>query len=176
MNAVEIWVKINKFDYSVSSFGRVRNDRTNRILKLIYTNGYHYVHLHRDGLRYDRAVHYLVCVAFHGKRPKGKTNSGLPSYTPNHKDNDTFNNREENLEWFTKSEQLKQAIENGRPSYLRSRGTENIHSKLSEEDIIEIRKLYSGYKKPTLAKIAERYNVSLVTIHHIITRKTWSHI
>ncbi|MGZ0214054.1 MAG: HNH endonuclease [Actinomycetales bacterium] len=47
-----------------------------------------------------RAVHDLVCRAFHGKRP-------TPQHTPDHKNRDKSDNRACNLRWATKPEQAK---------------------------------------------------------------------
>lgn len=56
-----------------------------------------------------------------------------------------------------------------------NRGEKNGASKLSNEDVIEIRKKYKqgGANK---AQLSKEYNVSWVTISRIITRKIWGHI
>lgn len=54
------------------------------------------------------------------------------------------------------------------------KGSENINSKLKEEDIIEIKTLiHNGY---TNIEIAQKYNVSPSTISDIKRNKTWSQI
>lgn len=52
-----------------------------------------------------RPVHQLVCEAFHGPRPEGMV--------VNHKDGVKTNNRADNLEWVTQSENLRHAFRSG---------------------------------------------------------------
>ena len=105
----EIWKDVVGFEdsYEVSSFGRVRgkerviykNDGTHQTFKSkILTpysnnkrNGYCYVYLRVKGKKYPKFVHRLVAEAF---LPNTKD---LPQI--NHKDENTTNNRLENLEW-----------------------------------------------------------------------------
>lgn len=93
---MEIFVKIKDYDnYSISNIGNVRNDKTQRILKA-YTkpSGYKQVQLGRKTI--PQYVHRLVAKAFipneHNK----------PQV--NHKNGNKGDNRVENLEWVTASE------------------------------------------------------------------------
>ena len=63
---MEIWKKIDGYDnYSVSSEGRVRNDKTGRILKAVSDKkGYLQVNLSKNGKNKRFYVHRLVCIAF----------------------------------------------------------------------------------------------------------------
>ena len=85
--------KINGYpNYSVSTEGKVRNDRTGKILKpQMDSNGYHNIYI--DGK--PRRVHKLVAEAFI-PNPKGLKEI-------NHKDGNKENNRMDNLEWSTRS-------------------------------------------------------------------------
>lgn len=57
-------------------------------------------------------VHKLVCMAFHPI--EGKENyDDYKELQANHIDGNTLNNREDNLEWTTKSENMKHAYESG---------------------------------------------------------------
>lgn len=101
MTGVESWKKIDGFDrYSVSSFGRVRNDKTGKHLKSFprgYKNEYRGVDLYKDGRRCPNLVHRLVADAF--LPPPGPGQDEV-----NHIDVDPTNNRVENLEWCTRAE------------------------------------------------------------------------
>ena len=55
----------NYENYSVSNFGKVRNDITNKILKPgINTNGYYKVILCKNGKKKTLTLHRLVAIAF----------------------------------------------------------------------------------------------------------------
>lgn len=91
---IEIWKPIENFlDYSVSSFGNIRADRTDRILALNQNQyGLVYVGMVRDGKQFHRSVPLLVANAFIPRK--------LEAFdTPINKDGDRWNNHVENLVW-----------------------------------------------------------------------------
>ncbi len=55
------------------------------------------------------------------------------------------------------------------------KGSDNVAAKLSEEDVISIRKMYKT-KEYTYLKLAEIYGVSRSNIKSILNRNTWKHI
>src|SRR3954463_11128186 len=80
--------------YSISSYGRVRNDETDRILALTRNqHGVVQVGLMRDGLQYKRGVALLVARAFLDP-PAIETFD-----TPINLDGDRCNNHIDNLMW-----------------------------------------------------------------------------
>jgi len=105
---IEVWKPIKEYEklYEVSSLGRVRNVKTQYVLKPCIMSGkYPWITLkHIMGAR-KIFVHKLVCEAFHGLRPNG--------YQCNHKDGNKENNKAINLEWVTASENMKHAYING---------------------------------------------------------------
>ena len=62
----EVWRMIKDYDnYSVSSFGRIRNDKFNRFKKPSKNaDGYYYVNLSKNGTKKAYSVHRLVGIAF----------------------------------------------------------------------------------------------------------------
>ena len=78
--------------YEVSNLGRVRNSRTERILKpTIYNNGYQNVGLYKNGKDKKFLVHRLVATMFIPNP------DSLPQV--NHRDENPSNNVWANLEW-----------------------------------------------------------------------------
>ena len=91
---VETWRPVYLFPgYSVSDHGRVRTDKTGRILALNENQyGLVQVGLMRDGVQYHRSVPLLVAKAFI-PRETG------PFDTPINLDGDRHNNHVDNLAW-----------------------------------------------------------------------------
>lgn len=162
----EQWKKINNIptlNYSVSNLGRVRNDNTNHILlqHMTSTSKRWYVNIKNKSYNVAR----LVGFAFLDK-PIDK------NYI-NHIDGNKLNNRVDNLEWVTKSENEKHAFANHlkRPT----RGELSGMAKLTYQQVEEIRKKYStgNKKKYSTRKLAKEYNVGKSTVLYIVQGKTW---
>lgn len=100
------WKNIPGYDnYEVSDEGNVRNRKSGRILKDGYTRGgYRKVNLRANGDAKSVKVHRLVADNF-VPNPTGKS-------CINHIDGDKTNNRKDNLEWCTHSENNKHAYKN----------------------------------------------------------------
>lgn len=94
----EIWGEIPIYkNYNISSYGRVQNIVTGRILRLqVRKDGYIRIGLCSDSLQKIFRVHRLVGLVFISN-PDNKPQI-------NHKDFDKANNRVENLEWVTDEE------------------------------------------------------------------------
>lgn len=92
------WEKVEGFEnYSISEDGDVRNDTTMKLLKQHTNNkGYFMVNLWRNNKGYWKTVHRLLATTFIPK-PEGKD-------CINHIDGNKQNNRLNNLEWCTPSE------------------------------------------------------------------------
>lgn len=168
----EKWKDIKGYEgaYQVSNTGKIRsldrmvnNKRTGKmfskgVVKKIFLNnhGYPIIPLVTDGRRRTKSVHRLVAIAFISN-PKNKKEV-------NHKDLDKENNHVSNLEWMTKSENMKHAYDNGALTPF------NRNIKLSVPDVAYIRlnckdpKEYSYY--------AKTFNVSRVTIWQVVTNRT----
>lgn len=98
---MEQWRKIAGYEnYSVSNYGRVRNDNTNKVFEGKKQNtGYIDIVLCHNGVRKHFLVHRLVATAFVPN----------PNNYPivNHKDENKTNNNIGNLEWCDKSYNAK---------------------------------------------------------------------
>ena len=105
----EIWKVIQEApNYSVSNLGRVKNNKTNYILSTAKSEAYERVGLScADGKRHTKRVHRLVLEAFDPRE-------NMADLVVNHKDANHFNNKLDNLEWITQSENVKRTWERGR--------------------------------------------------------------
>lgn len=103
----EVWTPIKELPhYHVSSYGRVKNTRTNKTLQAwANSSGYYQVRLSDGATRIMKTVHRLVAEQFI-PNPKNKA-------TVNHKDCTRLNCEVSNLEWATVEENNQHAIDNG---------------------------------------------------------------
>jgi len=177
----EVWKDVLGWEefYEVSNMGRVRSKdrvcpsrwgsptiRRGRVRKLSEGgSGYLIVHLSDGDRRCHPLVHRLVAQAFCPQR--------IDSECVNHKDGDKHNNKSENLEWVTNSQNSRHAVQSG----LRhgKKGSQSHLSKISEQQVIEIIKLIAT-SRLTLSQIGSRYGISKTAIMHINKGSTWGHI
>lgn len=107
---MDTWSRIDECpNYEVSKSGLIR--RGSHIKVPTNHNGYYSVDLYSGGKRIKRRVNRLVANAFIPNP------NNLPEV--NHKDGNKLNNTVDNLEWVTKSENMKHAFKTGlaKPSY-----------------------------------------------------------
>lgn len=109
----EIWEDIPGYSgrYKVSNYGRIKSfvkdrDKGQLMMTKIDRYGYEEISLSQvDGKRISRTVHRLVAETFLKKRDEAAN-------TVNHKNGVKIDNRLENLEWVTVSENQIHAVEN----------------------------------------------------------------
>jgi hypothetical protein len=163
-------VKISGTNYFVNRHGEVitynwRNAGRRAVLKpATDKKGYRRVGLVVDGRLITRKVHRLVAKAFI------KNVEDKPQV--NHIDGNKANNRVENLEWVTQSENKRHSFSLGLED---NNGSNNPFAKLSEADVLRIRMDYDTKTKST-RELANEYNVHISTIRKIGNRKVWKHI
>lgn len=131
------------------------------------TNGYWLVFLSQPGRRVKmKQVHRLVATAFI-PNPDDKPEV-------NHIDSDRGNNNFSNLEWVTRSENNNHMIASGRHRVGRQPGQINPHSKLTNDQVLAMRRLREQGLGPS--QIARMYGVKPHTVTQIVQRKRWTHI
>lgn len=165
----ERWRRVEGWPYSVSDQGRVRNDRTGKVLSPATNHsGYQRVSLCKSGERKNVFVHRLVLTAFY--RPPRENEQ------TNHINADKADNRLDNLEWVTFEDNVGHALEAGLyDEHAESaRGQKAPASKLTPPDILEIRRRYEG--EETQYELADAFGVDQRTISRIVRGEQWGHI
>ena len=179
----EVWKDIHGYEkyYQVSSAGRVRSkDRVvkyrgdfersikGKVLSQSNVNGYSRVILSVEGKKDQWLVHRLVALAFHG-RP------GFKSAQVNHINSQKRDNRFDNLEWVTASENIIHSYEVGTSSSSSKRGEKHYRATLTRDDVLSIRRLYETGKY-TQKEIGLMFGQSSRNIGKIVNRTNWKHV
>lgn len=168
----EVWREVVGFEgwYSVSSLGRIRREMDSRrskqglVLKPgLKKDGYLMVSLQRNSIAKSFNVHRIVAHAFLGERPI--------DFQINHKDLNKLNNTPSNLEYCSKSCNIRHAFKNG--AFPSRKGERNIRAKLNNKAIIDIKKNYISRKTP-LRVFSKKYGVTLATIHKVLVGRSWN--
>lgn len=172
----EIWKDIPDYEnlYQVSNLGRVKSLPREWIggknckrfhPEVIFDpkidNGYLRVGLSKNNKRIFFRIHRLVLSAF-------TEDSNLQV---NHKNGIKTDNRLENLEWVTSSENVKHAYETGLK--IGMKGEKHPNSKLNNDIVKNIRENKFNL---TVREFAECYDVSVRLIYNIINKEIWQHV
>lgn len=153
---IEEWKPIEGYEgiYEISSLGNVKSLRTGSIINQWTNHGYKYVTLNNFGKKGFR-VHRLVASAF--------IDNAEDKPTVNHKNGNKTDNRVENLEWATYSENERHSID--------VLGKRPVQSFFTDDQIREIRN--SG-KRP--AVLAREYGTSISVMQHIVNRISYARV
>ena len=170
----EIWQPIPTLSpYFASNLGRIAKKiphKTDTIMWTRVQKGYERLLLTVEAnVRKDFLVHRLVAMAFHG----------LP--TPdrkevNHIDGNKTNNIPENLEWVSRSENLRHYYHQLNGMDHRPRGDKQWQAKFTDEDVRLIRQM--RHDGASTMQIRDRLGkpVTATNICNIIHGRTYSHI
>lgn len=145
--------------YLASSEGDIQRVNRRKVLSTHFDRaGYIRVKVSKDGINRVVAVHRLVADAFLGTCPKGMQ--------VNHIDGDKTNNRPENLEYVSPSENILHSA--------RVLKTHHTGAVLTEHQVREILVLLS--EGVTQVDIAEQFWVGYSTVNAIKLGKSWKDI
>lgn len=159
MKFEEKWKKIKGFDkYLISNKGKVKSLYKNRVLiGGCNSNGYKTVSLTKDKKIYTLQVHRLIALHFI-PNPKHKK-------TVNHIDGNKINNKLENLEWNTYSENRIHAIKTGLVTHLKNKRPERY------KKIIQLKKDGSIIKRwNSVSEAANKNNILISSISNCLSK------
>lgn len=174
---MEEWKDIAGFDnYQISNYGRVKNKNTERILSsCISRNGYIKVTLRASNKTHVVYIHRLIAEHFLNNPSEEQllwaSNTVYGKVQVNHIDGNKLNNHIDNLEWSTGKENIKHSYD----TELNLPKRAEVNGKLTEEQVIEIRRLYKE-TNCTQKELGIKYNTNPRNIGYIINRDTWTHI
>lgn len=131
-----------------------------RLMRLINRFGYLQVGLRKNRITKILSVHRIVAMVF--------VENVLNKPQVNHINGIKTDNQSDNLEWVTRSENIKHAFKIGLKS---QKGERHNSAKLKEADVIEIRS-----KKLSRNEYAVKFNVHPSTISSVQNVINWKHI
>ena len=174
----EVWKSVVGYEglYEVSDQGRIKafaktvnRGKCHRSWKEHFLkygvdgNGYFRTNLARNGTNKTVKVHRIVAEAF---LPNPEN---LPQV--NHKDGNKQNNRVDNLEWCTQSENQKHACAMG---LKRNDGEFNNGHKLTLEQVEFVRTHYvPRHREFSTVALGKRFGVHRKTIERIVNDRSW---
>lgn len=178
----EMWTVVSypgvrKDMYMISSKGKIKNLKTNRLLSpYLHKSGYLYINLMSDEMYgfkpYVFRLHRLVAYAFVARDSNDKI-------FVNHIDGNKTNPDYTNLEWVTFSENMQHAFKTG--LFKSRKGELSSNAKINKDDAIVICKMlieFNGNISDVIKNMRVRYNkdISYSLIFGIKRKYSWTEI
>lgn len=154
-------------DYEIDICGRVwslKFGKRKQLKPSANPSGYPFYGLRTGGRYHQKMAHVLVLETFVGPCPAG--------FESRHLDDNKQNCQIDNLRWGTRSENNLDRAANGKGV----NGSKNPMAKLTEKDVLNIRKEIEAGERGVLTRIAAKYHVSIATVSLIKDRKNWAHL
>lgn len=150
--------QIKNSTHFVSSDGEVFNPEGKQMKPRLDKDGYHVVKISINGKRINQFVHRLVATTLI-TNPENKK-------TVNHKNGIKVDNRVINLEWATRSENLKHAFKTGL-----KKPTIAPHGKLNRSIAEEIRTKHKAGM--SILDIQAEYGICNASAYNVVKNRTW---
>lgn len=145
-------------EYQAFRLGRVRSAKTSK-------SGYPMINLLHGGIVKWFSIHFLVLSAFVSPRPS-------KDHQCNHKNGVKNDNRLENLEWVTRSENMRHAQRTGLWNFC---GEAHDKAILTASQVLNIRH-WKISTNLTHQQMASYFGVSKSCVTHIVAGRTWKHV
>lgn len=151
--------------YELYSDGRIYSRISNRFLKpLKVPNGYTHVVLTKRGVKKRFSIHRLILTGFLGQPASGMV--------ANHKNGNKTDNRLENLEWVTQSENVKSAYISGQRIINKAHRDRcaklgRSRAKTTKNQRAEIKRLFTG-QRGDISRISREMGLSRYIVSYVI--------
>ena len=162
--------------YAVSTTGRIASYKEDvlkdgKLLSGSITTGYKTLNLHRPGHKGTLYIHRELAKLFL-KRPSAKHKFVI------HKNHNKLDNSITNLKWATLDEMiLHQQKSPAKIAYKKRQATREIGLKLNATQVKKIKEQLTNEKrKITIRQLADKYDVSEMTMYRIKSGENWSRV
>ena len=179
----ELWKPLNSSGskdlrnrYALSSNGRIASYKKEiledgKLLNGSLTTGYRTLNLHRPGNKGTLYIHRELAKLFL-KRPSPKYKYVI------HKNHDKLDNNIKNLAWATLEEMIAhQQKSPAKIAYKKVQANREVGLKLTATQVRRIKDTLSNEKRRmTIKQLADKYNVSEMTMYRIKSGENWARI
>lgn len=162
--------------YAVSDAGRIASYKRDiladgKLLSGSLTTGYRTLNLHRSDIKGTLYIHREIMKAF------GKKKSPKHKYVI-HLNHNKLDNRIKNLRWATSEQMINhQQKSPAKIAYKEKQASRMAGLKLTAVQVKNIKDILNSKKRNiTIKKIAQRYDVSEMTIYRIKSGENWARI
>lgn len=162
--------------YALSSAGRIASYREDiledgKLLNGSLTTGYRTLNLHRPGNQGTLYIHREIAKIFLD-RPSPKHKFVI------HKNHDKLDNSVKNLKWATLEEMIKH--QQGSPAkiaYKKKQANREVGLKLTATQVRRIKEaLNNKNRRITIKQLADKYDVSEMTMYRIKSGENWARV
>ncbi|MFN2457027.1 MAG: NUMOD4 domain-containing protein [Chitinophagaceae bacterium] len=161
--------------YALSSLGRIASCKEvlkdGKLLNGSITTGYRTLNLHRPGKRGTLYIHRELAKMFL-QRPSPKHKYVI------HKNHNKLDNAVKNLKWVTLQEMIDhQQKSPAKLAYKKQQATREVGLKLNATQVKKIKRQLTDERRIlTIRQIAEKYDVSEMTMYRIKSGENWGGI
>ena len=162
--------------YAISSLGRLASYKEDvlkdgKLLNGSLTTGYRTLNLHRPERKSTLYLHREIARLFL-KRPSAKHKFVI------HKNHDKLDNRAKNLAWATPEEMIKHQQDSpAKIAYKKKQAEKQEGLKLTATQVRRIKKVLSDKnRRLTIKQLAEKYDVSEMTMYRIKSGENWGRV